>query len=53
MVKDDWPPSLSLSLFPSPFFTCKVTILFCSIFQMSNIAMSESEIVELFAKIQQ
>ena len=34
-------------------FTCKVTILFCSIFQMSNMAMSESEIVKLIAKIQQ
>ena len=28
-------------------------MLFCSIFQMSNMAMSESEIVELFPKIQQ
>ena len=43
---------LSLSLSPT-FFTCKVTILLCSIFQMSNMVMSESEIVELSAKIQQ
>ena len=34
-------------------FACKVTILFYHIFQMSNMAMTDAEIVQLFAKIHQ